>query len=164
MKRLYLIGGPMGVGKTTVGQLLKRRLPRCVYLDGDWCWDMDPFQVTDATRAMVLDNISALLRNFLACPDLENVVFAWVMHQQAILDRLRESLADTEAEWTALSLVCTPAELRARLERDVAAGLRQADVIPRSLAYLPLYDALDTRKLSVTGLTPEETARAILQL
>ena len=46
----------------------------------------------------------------------------------------------------------------------MAAGLRQADVIPRSLAYLPLYDALDTRKLPVTGLTPEETARAILQL
>ena len=164
MKQLYIIGGPMGVGKTTVCRELKALTAPCAFLDGDWCWDMDPFQVTDATRTMVLDNIRALLRNFLACPDLENVVFTWVMHQQAILDRLRESLADTEAEWTALSLVCTPAELRARLERDVAAGLRQADVIPRSLAYLPLYDALDTRKLSVTGLTPEETARAILQL
>ena len=64
MKRLYVIGGTMGVGKTTVCRRLARRLPNSAFLDGDWCWDMDPFQVTDATRAMVLDNISALLRNF----------------------------------------------------------------------------------------------------
>ena len=41
MKTLYLVGGPMGVGKTSVCQLLKRRLDRCAFLDGDWCWDMD---------------------------------------------------------------------------------------------------------------------------
>ena len=40
MKTLYLIGGPMGVGKTTAGRLLRDRLPHSVFLDGDWCWDM----------------------------------------------------------------------------------------------------------------------------
>lgn len=35
MKTLYLVGGPMGVGKTSVCQLLKRRLDRCAFLDGD---------------------------------------------------------------------------------------------------------------------------------
>ena len=39
MKTLYLIGGTMGVGKTTVCQLLKKKLPKNVFLDGDWCWD-----------------------------------------------------------------------------------------------------------------------------
>ena len=39
MKRLYLIGGPMGVGKTTVCRELQKRLDRSVFLDGDWCWD-----------------------------------------------------------------------------------------------------------------------------
>ena len=34
--------GPSGVGKTTVCQMLKRRLPRAAFLDGDWCWDMGP--------------------------------------------------------------------------------------------------------------------------
>ena len=29
----------MGVGKTTVCQLLKQDLPNSVFLDGDWCWD-----------------------------------------------------------------------------------------------------------------------------
>ena len=75
MKRLILVGGPMGVGKTTACQLLKQRLPRCAFLDGDWCWDMHPFVVTDETRAMVMDNIVHLLSGFLACSELENVIF-----------------------------------------------------------------------------------------
>ena len=65
MKKLIIIGGTMGVGKTTTGQALKKFLPRCAFLDGDWCWDMEPFVVTDETRAMVMDNITHLLRNFL---------------------------------------------------------------------------------------------------
>ena len=50
MKNLILMGGPMGVDKTAACQLLKRRLGRCVFLDGDWCWDMHPFQVTEETK------------------------------------------------------------------------------------------------------------------
>lgn len=35
MKTVYLIGGTMGVGKTTVCQCLKRKLENSVFLDGD---------------------------------------------------------------------------------------------------------------------------------
>ena len=51
MKNLYIVGGTMGVGKTAVCQQLKRILPNSVFLDGDWCWDADPFQVTDETKS-----------------------------------------------------------------------------------------------------------------
>ena len=37
MKTLYLIGGPMGIGKTTVSRELLSMLPHCAFLDGDWC-------------------------------------------------------------------------------------------------------------------------------
>ena len=70
MKTLYLIGGPMGVGKTAAGQALKLLLDNSVFLDGDWCWDMHPFLVTEETRAMVLDNIAFLLNRFLRCSAL----------------------------------------------------------------------------------------------
>ena len=40
----------MGVGKTTISQLLKKQLNNSVFLDGDWCWDSHPFQVTDETK------------------------------------------------------------------------------------------------------------------
>ena len=39
MKRLYMIGGPMGVGKTAACRQLQQLLDRSVFLDRDWCWD-----------------------------------------------------------------------------------------------------------------------------
>ena len=57
MKNLYIIGGTMGVGKTTVCQRLKRDLKNSVFLDGDWCWDARLFQVTEERKVMVIDNI-----------------------------------------------------------------------------------------------------------
>ena len=50
MKTIYIIGGTMGAGKTTVSQQLKKKLPNSVFLDGDWCWDANPFQVTEETK------------------------------------------------------------------------------------------------------------------
>ena len=66
----------------------EKLLPPCAFLDGDWCWDMEPFLVTEETKAMVQENIVFLLRRFLACSAYENVIFCWVMHRQEILDNL----------------------------------------------------------------------------
>lgn len=35
-KTLYFISGTMGVGKTATSRILKDRLDKCVFLDGDW--------------------------------------------------------------------------------------------------------------------------------
>ena len=164
MKHLYLIGGPMGVGKTAVSRQLSAMLERSVLLDGDWCWMMHPFNVTDETKAMVMDNIAHLLGNFLRCSAVDHVVFCWVMHEQAIIDDLMSRLPLDGVQIIAVSLVCKPESLAARIGGDIAAGLRMPDVLNRSLARLPLYDALRTAKLDTTGLTPEEAARAILNL
>lgn len=163
-KHLYLIGGPMGVGKTAVCQQLKRLLPRSVFLDGDWCWDMHPFAVTRETRAMVMDNIAHLLANFLRCSELDHVILGWVMHEQAILDDLTSRLPLEGCEVISVSLVCTEEALARRIEGDVAAGLRDADALARSLARLPLYDALDTIKIDTSDMTVQEAAQAILAL
>ena len=78
MKTLYLIGGTMGVGKTTISQQLKHSLDNSVFLDGDWCWDGHPFQVNEETKAMVIDNICYVLNNFLSCSAYDNIIFCWV--------------------------------------------------------------------------------------
>ena len=153
----------MGVGKTTVCQILKRKLPQAVFLDGDWCWDADPFLVTDETKAMVMDNICHLLNNFLRCPAYENVIFCWVMHQQDIVDEILARLDTEGVVVRAISLVCSPEALRARLARDVEAGLRQEDIIRRSVERLSLYEALSTEKLDISGLSAEEAAEQILE-
>ena len=164
MKHLYLIGGTMGVGKTTVSMLMKEKLTNSVFLDGDWCWDMNPFQVTEETKEMVLDNICHLLNNFIACSAFEHIVFCWVMQEQKILDRLLSGLNIRNCVVHLISLICEEAPLRARLEKDVAAGLRTPDVIGRSVSRLPLYQKLDTVKIDVSGCSAEEAADCIITL
>lgn len=51
----------MGVGKTALCRELKKLAAPCAFLDGDWCWDMEPFQVTEETKALVQGNIVTLL-------------------------------------------------------------------------------------------------------
>ena len=84
-KDLYVIGGPMGVGKTAACRQLQRLLDRSVFLDGDWCWDARPFQVTEETREMVLENIAFLLNSFLRCSAYDHVIFCWVLHRRGDL-------------------------------------------------------------------------------
>jgi shikimate kinase len=45
MKRLIFISGTMGIGKTTISKLLLKELKNSVFLDGDWCWNINPFNV-----------------------------------------------------------------------------------------------------------------------
>ena len=162
MKRLYVIGGPMGVGKTAACRQLQQLLDRSVFLDGDWCWDAHPFQVTEETREMVLENIAFLLNSFLRCSAYDHVIFCWVLHRREIWADLLRRLTEPYA-LCAVSLTCTPEALRSRLAGDIRAGVRQPDVVDRSLAYLPLYDALDVRRLDVTDLTPRAAAERILE-
>ena len=164
MKRLYLIGGTMGVGKTAVGQRLKELCDRSVFLDGDWCWDAHPFQVTEETKRMVMDNICTLLGNFLRCSAYETVIFCWVMHQQAILDALLSRLPTENCRVYAVSLLCSEETLIQRLKKDVAAGLRTPDVIPRSLERLSHYSSLHTIPIDTEHRTVEQVAQALRAL
>ena len=153
MKTLYLIGGTMGVGKTTVCQQLKRDLPNSVFLDGDWCWDASPFQVTEETKAMVMENICYLLNQFLHCSAYDNVIFCWVMHQQSIIDSILERLDLSACQVKSISLLASEHTLRNRLQADVDSGIRTADVIERSVARIPLYQELSTIKVDTDHKT-----------
>lgn len=162
MKKLFLIGGPMGVGKSTVGQILKKKLPNSVFLDGDWCWDANPFVVNEETKRVVMENICFLLKNFLMCSAYENIIFCWVMHEQKIIDELLANLPLDGCRATAFSLLCREAELRLRLQKDMDAGLRSDDIIERSIAKLPLYKELATIKIDTSGMNAEAAADTLL--
>lgn len=162
-KTLYLIGGPLGVGKTTVCRELNRMLPASVMLDGDWCWCADPFQVTEETKRMVLDNICHLLGNFLRSSAYENVILCWVMRERAIIDKIlgRLPIEECGVEVRTVSLVAQEDELCRRIEGDVRAGVRDEEAVARSLSYLPRYRDLGTELVDTTGLTPHEVAARI---
>lgn len=154
----------MGVGKTTVCQKLKELLPDSVFLDGDWCWDMSPFKVTEETKAMVMDNICYILNNYIHCSAFNNIIFCWVMHEQRIIDDIVSALDTRECEVKIISLICGEQQLRKRLQKDIDARIRQRDILERSIARLPLYESLDTIKIDVSDISVEQTAKIISEL
>jgi DNA-binding LytR/AlgR family response regulator len=141
----------------------KNKLNNCVFLDGDWCWDMHPFQVTEETKQMVLENICFLLNSFIKCSAYENIVFCWVMHEQTIIDYIVSRLDTSDCKVHSISLVCSEQALQARLRKDVDAGIRTEDVIRRSIERIPFYKKLNTYKVDVSKITPVQVADLIIR-
>ena len=154
----------MGIGKTAVSQQLKKALRNSVFLDGDWCWDAAPLQVTEETKAMVRRNICYLLNIFLHCTAYENVIFCWVMHEQSVIDNITAALDTSRCKIVKISLLADEPTLRLRLSSDVAQGIRFADVIDRSVARINLYQALDTIKVDTRNKTVQEIVHEIVAL
>lgn len=153
MKHVYLIGGPMGIGKSTICNQLNQDLDHSVFLDGDWCWNMDPFIVNQDTKNMVLDNITHCLNNFIHTPGIENIIFCWVMHKQDIIDKIIQKLDTEGVDIHLISLICEKEELIKRMLID----RRDNQTIRKSLQYLELYKDLDTQKINVTTLDVQKT-------
>ncbi|MCI8321649.1 MAG: AAA family ATPase [Dorea sp.] len=164
MKTLYIIGGTMGVGKTTVSQQLKKDLNNSVFLDGDWCWDASPFQVTEETKEMVIHNICYLLNSFLHCSAYENVIFCWVMHEQSIIDDIIKELDTENCKVKKISLIADESSLRDRLTVDITCGIRTTDIIDRSVRRISMYQALDTVKIDTSDKTVREITDEIMLL
>mgnify|MGYP003216716045 FL=1 len=153
MKHVYLIGGPMGIGKSTICNQLNQDLDHSVFLDGDWCWNMDPFIVNQDTKNMVLDNITHCLNNFIHTPGIENIIFCWVMHKQDIIDQIIQKLDTEGVDIHLISLICEKEELIKRMLID----RRDNQTIRKSLQYLEFYKDLDTQKIDVTTLDVQKT-------
>ena len=159
---MILINGTMGVGKSAVCEALKQQLPRCVMLDGDWCWDMHPFVVNDETKRMVLGNIAHLLNAFLACSQFEYVLFCWVIHENSILQSILSRLQH-EYALHAFTLTCSEEELTGRLERDIQSGLRDPGSVARSLERKAHYVDMPTVRIDTSHMTAEAVAQEVLR-
>ena len=164
MKKLIIINGTMGVGKSSVCNELLNILEPSIYLDGDWCWNMNPFIVSEENKKMVIDNINHLLKSYLDNSGYEYIIFCWVIHQEYIFTQILESLKNYNFELYKISLVCSETALKSRLKIDVENGIRKVDVIDRSVQRLKLYNNMDTIKINVSDITPGQTAIDIVKL
>ena len=113
-------------------------------------------------KKMVLENITFLLNNFIHCPAYENVIFCWVMHEQEIIDDILSRLDATGGQVHSCSLARSGNALKKRLQKDVESEIRSEDVIARSMERIGMYESLDTVKIDVSSLSPEETAQKIV--
>ena len=152
----------MGVGKMATCRELQKLLSKCVFLDGDWCWDMNPFIATDETKNMVEDNICYILNNFLRCSEYENIIFCWVMHEEYIVKSILSRLNLQNAILYKISLICSEQLLVERISKDIESGIRTKDVIARSVSRLNNYVLMDTIKIDVSNIEPKQAAQQII--
>ncbi|MBZ9689696.1 AAA family ATPase [Clostridium estertheticum] len=164
MKKLIILNGTMGVGKSTVCNMLLDILNPSVYLDGDWCWNMNPFVVSEENKKMVINNITHLLKSYLDNSSYEYIIFCWVIHQEYIFKQILEPLKDYDFDLYKISLTCSETALKNKLRIDVQNGIRKIDVIDRSLQRLCLYNNMDTVKIDVSEIDPKQTAIEIVKL
>jgi len=163
-KKLVIINGAMGVGKTTVCSVLNKKLENSVWLDGDWCWMINPFTATDETKKMVEKNIRYLLRNFLTHSTIEYVVLSWVLHTDELLSMILEWVDDLEFDVIKITLSCSNETLKKRLEKDLKAGVRYNININKSFERLHMCNNLiNTIKINTDFLSIPATIEKILK-
>lgn len=140
MKNLIFVNGAAGTGKSTTCKILLEMLPNCVFLDGDWCWYADPWQVTDETVAMAMKNMAYLLDSYLNCSAYENIVFGWVLHEEGMTENVLSMLKCTEYKLHKFSLLVSESNLLQRLQTDMDSGVRKNKTWEHSLMTRPWYE------------------------
>lgn len=148
----------MGVGKTTVCKKLLQQMEKTVWLDGDWCWMMNPWNIDDDNKEMVIRNIKYILKNYLQNSHFENIIFSWVIHEEKIFDLILDDLQDFEFKLFKITLICREDKLLERMNKDN----RDMENIQNSIKRTNLFNNLNTFKIDTSESTPEEVAEKIL--
>ncbi len=160
MKKLIIINGAMGVGKTTICKELHQKLEKVVWLDGDWCWMMNPWTVTEENKRMVEDNIMHLLRNFLKNSTFDYIIFSWVIHQESIFNMILDKLKGLEFKLHKITITCSEEALKARMLKDG----RNAQTVEESIRRLKSYQSMNTIKVDTTAMTVSEVVKKIREI
>lgn len=163
-KKLIIINGTMGVGKTATCRELNKKLENSAWLDGDWCWMINPFVVNDENKEMVINNVTYLLRSFLNNSSLQYIIFNWVIHVEDIFNDILQPLNDLDFEIIKITLTCSEEELKRRILSDVKLNLRDENSISRSVERLEFYKEMTTEKIDTTNLSILEVVGKIIEL
>lgn len=156
---MIIVNGPPGIGKSTLCRNLLEKTPGSVWLDGDWCWYMNPWVVDEETIKMVEDNIAFILGNYLKNSHYEFIFFSWVLHREEILKRLLSKLKDYSFDHRVFTLVSSRESLRERVIQDK----RSEENIDLAIDRLDLYGSHDSIKLDTSNMKSEEVCSLVLK-
>ena len=162
MKQLIVLIGPNGVGKSTTAEVLLTLTAKTAYVDSDWCRVMNPFALTEKTKQTVIDNIYCLLRNYLMCDDIENVVFPYAWHgdrkeiYDTVINRLKQDMIQFEERIYILKCSREENEKRAR-----KAGREESRIKRGMEMTFSFYDEFEYPCIDTTDMTPEQVVAKI---
>lgn len=165
MKKLIVILGSNGVGKSTAAKAFLNQTAKCALVDADWCRAVNPFPFTPATKKVATENIYCIFKNYLLCEDIDKIVFPYGLHgdRKEIFDTVICRLIKDGIvfELCPIVLKCSIEENIKRCERDG----REAERIERGMKNtFHFYDNFQCPQIITTALTPEEVAGQIAEL
>ena len=160
--KVVIINGPMGVGKTATGKHIAEKHPGTAFIDGDWCMDIHPFVGNRETKAMAVDNILHMIRNYQKCSECKMVVLVWLMDDPWVYQSIADELSAMQAEIRSVTLVCDRESLINRWRNDQACEWRTDRWLDISLASLPSFQSMENA-MDTSGLDTDDVADLIMQ-
>jgi len=161
MRRLILLGGPPGVGKSTLLELLTARLPKSAALDADDVWRVSDDMASDATRRFAISNVTSVMRGYFE-GGCELGILAWVFARAELYQPVLDSLSGVVDHSLLIHVVASPETLERRL---VARG--DPEKLPYARTRLELIRQLPFPRIDTSDLSPttaaDRVAAAILE-
>lgn len=162
MKKLIIILGANGIGKSTAAAELMRILPNSAFVDSDSLRMMNPGGNSAELIQIQKANIITVMSNYFRSDMIENVIFPFGIHghRERMLEEIISSISEKfEVKIFKIVLVCNESENIRRMKLDNLDEER----IKRALKFSrPVYDELDLVKLDISELTPRQAALDII--
>lgn len=162
MKKIVVLIGPNGVGKSTAAEAFMQQQASCAYIESDACRAINPFPLTPATKKAVIENIYCMFRNYLLCIDIEMIVFPYGFHgeRKEIFDTVIKRLTEEGIAFDIITIVLN-CSLEENVKRALADG-RDQERIKRGIRNtFHFYDGFNGCRIDTTGLSPKEVANEI---
>ena len=153
-KKLVIVNGPPGIGKTETCKVLQQLLQRSVWLDGDWCWMANPWIITEETKIMAGNNMAFLLNSFLNCTEYEFILYSWIFRSDEVFRIILNKLKSNDFVLFKYTLTCSQDVFRKRL-KDAD---REESKIQMCIDSLHQCEQTDTDKVDTTERSVEEIA------
>lgn len=158
----------MGAGKTAVGRCIAEMLYGTAFIDGDFTIEIHPFECADytITKAIRLDNILHMSKNYCNFEKCENIVLSWIMYDDTAHE-LVDKIFELDVCLHHFVLTCNAETLSKRWKNDKVNDWRNDENLQTAIEQLEYFrnlpgaTILDTSELSVDMAAKEIIAMAI---
>lgn len=113
-KKLIILSGSPCVGKSAVADKLFQSYENAAYCDGDWCWCVNPFSISDPRLRNGDKSMSFILSNYLQS-NFEYVFFSSVVAtDKQIREKILKDISATDYKIIGFTLTCSEETLKER--------------------------------------------------
>ena len=158
MKKLIMVAGPAGVGKSAVCRELFKNMNGIAWLDADWCWMVNPYPgKTPEQKKYSEYAFGYILNGYFDDANTKVILFSWLMHSDFMFDLVTSHLKEKDYELIKIALICSDREIYInRMKRD---GRRKEQIAEAD--DMQRFTGLNAEIIDVAHLTIIEAAAKI---